>query len=370
MTAGSAAVEEKEEVLVLPGTAENGRHVFSVLVKRSYQIVPGKAAVRADRGTPMVKVDVYYDDGDAETSTVRHETDLVTYKLATDFVVVATAFAPDEQPVTQMNVGIEVAGFGKVLRVTGDRRCVYRADQLPEFTDPEPFTEMEIRYDRAYGGEDIVSDPNLPFYYPRNHRGKGVAVRNIPEVVEGLALPNIEDPDDLLTPERVIIGAYDRWNPQPLPAGFGWYQRTWYPRCSFVGAVPGLMDPDTVMREEELGLVPKGQIALARQFKLPSFDLRFNNGASLGQTFPYLRGDEPVRMRGLTRDGVLDFWLAGDTPRMTLDVGDGPTTLDAVLHTVTVRPDEMELDMVWRGAYEYPGPDWIPQMKTLIARVA
>jgi hypothetical protein len=40
------------------------------------------------------------------------------------------------------------------------------------FSDPERFLEMEIRYDRAYGGRDEKSDPNLPFYYPRNDMGR------------------------------------------------------------------------------------------------------------------------------------------------------------------------------------------------------
>jgi hypothetical protein len=367
-TALAALPARKEEFAVLPGTAENGRHIFAVLVKRTYAIAPGQRAVRAET-KPLVPVDVYYDHGDAETSTVLFETDLTTYKLATDLVFIAKAYAPGAQPVQQMDVGIRVAGRTKILRITGDRYCLYQPGRLPQFTEPAPFTEMEIRYDRAYGGEDVMSDPNLPFFYPRNHRGKGVAIRNIPEVVHGLALPNIEDPADMITPERVIIGAYDQWNPQPLPAGFGWFQRTWYPRASFVGAIPGLMDPDTVMREELLGLVPKGQIALARQFKLPSFDLRFNNGGSLGQILPYLRGDEEISTHGLTQEGRFDFLLPDDAPTISLDTGQGENKLEAVLHTVSVRMDDREVDLVWRGALEYPGPDWIPKMTKLEARI-
>jgi hypothetical protein len=363
-----APVDRKEEMAVLPGTAENGRHVFCVLTKRTYAIHGGGAVSRVE-SRPLVPVDIYYDDGDAETSTVLYETDLTTYKLATDVIVIAKAYAPGGQPVYQMDVGIQIAGRTKALRITGDRYCLHRQNDVPQFTEPVPFTEMEIRYDRAYGGQDVISDPNLSFYYPRNHRGRGVAIRNIPEVVHGLALPNIEDPSDLLTPERVIIGAYDRWNAQPLPAGFGWFQRTWYPRASFVGAVPGLMDPDTVMREEELGLVPRGQIALARQFKLPSFDLRFNNGGSLGQVLPYLEGTELIRTHGLTPDGALEVVLPGDSPRISLDVGGGEQPLAAVLHTVTLRVEDREVDLVWRGAFEYPGPDWIPKMTKLEARV-
>jgi hypothetical protein len=317
----------------------------------------------------MVQVDRYYDGGDAETSTVREETDLVPYKLATDVVVIASARAPDEQPVRWMDAMVGVGARWKAIRVVGDRCCLWRPRRAPDFTDPAPFTAMEIRYDLAYGGEDLVSDPIVPFYYPRNHRGTGVAVTNDRAIVEGLRLPNLEDPYDPLTPERIVLGAPERWVSQPLPQSFGWFQRTWYPRCSFVGAVPGLMDPDTELPEERLGLVPKGQLALARQFKLPSFDVRFNTGASLGLALPYLGGGEEMRLVGLTRDGELRFLLPSDTPRLMLDIGLGENELPVVLHTVSVRVDDGQVDLVWRGAHEYPGVDWLPEMKHMRAEV-
>ncbi len=120
---------------------------------------------------------------------------------------------------------------------------------------------MPIQYERAYGGKDLKSDPEVPFYYPRNDLGTGVVLKNTKETIEGLRLPNIEDPADLLNPDRVIIGTPERWCGQPLPAGLGWFQRTWYPRCSFVGAIPAYVGIDTVLPEEKLGLVPKNQIA-------------------------------------------------------------------------------------------------------------
>jgi hypothetical protein len=228
---------------------------------------------------------------------------------------------------------------------------------------------MPIRYERAYGGRDLVSLPGLEFHYPRNHHGTGVAVRNIPEVVHGLRMPNVEDPADLLTPERVILGEPERWNLQPLPHGFGWYHKTWYPRSSFVGAMPQFVDSTTRLREESLGLVPERQIALARQFKLPSFDSRFYRGASLGLSMPYLQGGERVVLTGLTDDGELEFSLPRDTPSIGLDIGLGMKTPEVVLQTVTIRVDDRELDLVWRGAHPYPGVDWLPEMKTLTLEV-
>jgi hypothetical protein len=293
----------------------------------------------------------------------------VAWKSATDVVVIGKAYAPSAKPVARADVAFEVAGRRKVIRVTGDRRCYFRDNRAPSFSDPVPFTEMEIRYDRAYGGRDLKSVPGLEFYYPRNHMGTGVVLKNVREAVEGLALPNLEDPADPLMPERVILGEPERWNQQPLPQGFGWFQKTWYPRCSFVGAMPPFVDIDEVLREEELGLVPKEQIRLARQFKLPRYDVRFNNGASLGLVLPYLSGGEPVRLTGLTPEGELKFLLPTDRPRAMLDISLGENELEMVLHTVSIRPDDMQVDLVWRGAHEYPSLDWLPEMKHMVAKV-
>lgn len=359
---------------VLPTVDEAGAPVFAVLTKRTYDLVPAgegsRVAVRAERDAPLRAVDEYYDHGDAETSTVRLEADLAPYKVATDVVVIATAHAPQGWWVFDMQAAVDVAGRRKAIRVVGDRRCVYRAGLAPEFTDPEPFTTMPIRYDLAYGGTDAASDPALPFSYPRNHRGRGLAVRNVPKAVDGLALPNFEDPAHPLTPERVVLGEPAAWVDAPMPQGFGWMQRTWYPRCSFVGAVPGLLDPDTVMPEERLGLVPPRQIALARQFRLPSYDVRFNSGASAGMAFPFLTGGELVSLWNLTPDGALHFVLPSDVPRMALDIGAGAQELAPVLHTVCVRVEDAQVDLVWRGALSYPGVDWLPEMRRLVAEVA
>jgi hypothetical protein len=358
-----------EPVQIVAGVDENRQPLFAVLVKRTFAIRSGQPLLRLPGETAFRLIDEYYDHGDPEVCSVKYENDLAPYKLATDVVVVGKAYAPNGTPVAQMSIGVEVDGRRKLLRVFGDRQCRFRENDAPAFTEPIPFTDMEIRYERAYGGKDETSDPERPFYYPRNHLGIGIVLKNLRESVDGLVLPNVEDPQDLLTPERVVLGERDQWNRQPLPQGLGWFQKTWYPRCSFVGAVPGDADPDEVMREEALGLVPRRQMALARQFKLPSFDVRFNNGGSLGLVVPYLKPGALVRLARMTLDGTLSFTLPKDWPRMTLDIGTGENDLRVVLHTLCVRVEDAKVDLVWRGALPYPGPRWLPKMKRLHAEV-
>jgi hypothetical protein len=30
-----------------------------------------------------------------------------------------------------------------------------------------------------------------------------------------------------------------------------------------------------------------------------------------------------------------------------------------------IRMEERQIDLVWRGAVPYPGPDWLPQMRKM-----
>ena len=356
-------------VEIVPGKNDRGDHIFSVIVKRTFRIKHGSAAERCAVDHELRQTNAYYDDGDPEWSTVQYEYELAPYKPLVDIVVIGKAYAPGGEPAARMTASVRVAGREKCIAVFGDRECQYRENMPPAISEPKPFTEMEIRYERAYGGRDQTSDPNIPFFYPRNYMGTGIALRNTNETIQGLALPNLEDPDDLLTPERIVLEGPEGWPKQPLPQGFGWFQHAWYPRCAFAGSYPAYVDVDTVTTEERLGLLPKNHIALAKQFKLPGYQPRLNNGASHGMLFSAIKGDETVSLRGLSPDGLLEFALPGETPEITLDIGFGAQKLEARLDTVSIRPDDLEVDLIWRGACVYQGYSWLPQMKRLDVEV-
>ena len=118
-----------------------------------------------------------------------------------------------------------------------------------------------------------------------------------------------------------------------------------------------------------MGWLVANHIALAKQSRLAPFQAGFNNGASLGLVFGNVRADERIALRGLTPTGLLEFRLPGETPAIGLDLGEGVQTLAPRMHIVSIRPDELELDVVWRGAQTYPGPAWLKQMKRLEAQV-
>jgi hypothetical protein len=76
-----------------------------------------------------------------------------------------------------------------------------------------------------------------------------------------------------------------------------------------------------------------------------------------------------VALGGLTPDGLLRFRLPGERPRITLDIGRGEQELAVQLHTVSIRAEDREFDLVWRGAATYPGYEWLPKMTRLHAEV-
>jgi hypothetical protein len=359
----------EEEKIMLPGQTPEGEYILSVLVKRTYNIVG--AQCERTKPTPLVKGDRFY--GDPKATAVEFEADLIPFKLATDVIFIGKAYALEEKKVQSLLASViidtERNQYRKDILVIGDRECIYN-HPLPSYTDPIPFTEMEICYDRAYGGVDIYSNPDMPCPYPRNPVGTGFVLKNIKPAVQGLKLPNIEDPKDQLTPERLFIEAMENWERQPMPQGLAWYCKYWHPRAALAGIMPADKKYADEMRKEYSKFVPPHQRALYDKTELPIIDFRFFNGASPGLIVPYLRGDEKISLLNLAPNGQQSFSLPSETPQIIMDIGKGEKTLEVVLHTLTIRHQDNQVDLVWRGAMPYQGPEWLPQMKKLDIRIS
>src|SRR5271165_2036563 len=109
----AASIGSSEVKAIVQGKDDKGRSVFSVLVKRTYDIDSGRRVVRTPKARPLVQIDEYYDDGEPEWSTVKYETDFAPFKLATDVVVIGKVFAPGGEPVPELDVTVEVAAHRK-----------------------------------------------------------------------------------------------------------------------------------------------------------------------------------------------------------------------------------------------------------------
>jgi hypothetical protein len=353
--------------MVLPGQTPQGEPILSVLLKRTYDILPGAACRRAQADRPLVPGDMHWDS--PMNSSVLHESDLVPFKLGTDVVLNGKAYAPGGRAVPACQVTFQIADRIKRIHVQGDRVARYVKDGTPAFTDPQPFETLELRYERAYGGTDVQSDRQTPYPYPRNPMGRGFVVANTEAGVDRLPLPNLEDPDDRLTPERLCIGEFAKWTGQPAPTGLGWYAKAWMSRSQYAGVMPGDRATEQELRKAYAQLVPADQREAYLKHQLPDMDFRFFQGATRGLAMSYLKGDESIRTENLSPQGELAFKLPGERPAIGLDIGSGVQQPAVVLHTVMIRMEEGQLDLVWRGAVPYPGRDWLPQMRKMEVQI-
>jgi hypothetical protein len=349
--------------LVLPGQSPDGAYILSVLVKRTFDIVPNGECTPAGEDRAILPGDVFWDD--PMNSSVRYESDFIPFKVATDVVFDGLAHAPDGASTEECLASLQVGERRTTVAVIGDRVARHAGGGTPTFTDPVPFTTMELRYERAYGGTDVYSDPKVPYPYPRNPLGRGFAVRNTPRSVDGLPLPNVEDPSARLTPDGLCLGDYPQWETRPRPAGFAPIPKTWLPRALLAGIMPADRPVEQELRQVYAKLLPEDQRAAYLTHGLRDMDFRFFNGAPEGLVVPYLQGGEWIAAENLSAHGRLQFQLPTAAPRIGLDVGDGIQEPDVVMHTVSIRMEEGQVDLVWCGAVPYRGPEWLPEMRRM-----
>lgn len=367
--------------IFLPGQDPKGNPIYSLLVKRTYDIVAGGICTRAEEDKKLHPSDRHW--GDPMNSSVRFESDHIPYKLQTDIAFDGKAYSPGGLPVQNLTCSMTVLlppdpaslpkhpgvpapaprALRKEILVVGDRICRFVEGGRIAATAPAPFAVMELRGENAYGGVDVWSDPKVPMAYPRNHLGKGFVVKPNPKSLHNLPLPNIEDPKDRITAERLCIQEMTMWEKQPLPTGLGWASKMAPPRSSLAGVMPGDVALEKELREANAALLDKKNRDLYMANPLPRMDFRYFNGAFL--TAPYLAGDETIRLENLTPEGLLEFRLPGDVPKMRIDMGLGPQDPSSVLHTVQIRGEDRQVDMLWRACVPYPGMDWLPQMVKL-----
>jgi len=132
-----------------------------------------------------------------------------------EVLVSGKCFAPEGKSIPAQQVTIQVGSVHKSLYVFGDRFWKKTGVATRVITDPVPFTEMEILYQGAFGGEGFARNPS----------GKGFAEINDDSGRKILPLPNIEYPD------RLIASPGDH----PEPAGFGPLNPSWPQQTRFQG---------------------------------------------------------------------------------------------------------------------------------------
>ncbi len=307
------------DVVMLPMMGPGDTTSLTVIAKATYGFSSG-ATELATNQIPISFADQFYDE--EEGGGIRYESDMVPFKPNTDVVLSSSAYAPEGEPVSELDVALKVGAIEKRLKVFGKRLWNFKGILSKRYvsTEAKPFVKCPIRYSNAFGGMDQSSGE----YCDQNLIGKGFYSTKGKEKLNGRPLPRIEDPAHL------INSPLDH----PTPVGFGFYHRAWQPRASYAGTF------DDAWRVDRSPMLPK------------NFDARYYNGAHPDlQSKGYLHGDESVKLTHLTPEGLLEFDLPGVVPTCSV-TRKGRKEVEAItlnLDTVYIEPDDRSLCLVWRG---------------------
>jgi hypothetical protein len=370
------------ELLWCVAAPPQGRLLLAGFAKRTYAIGDGKLSL-ADEQCPLVIEPEVGEEGDELPSWLEDDTDLLAPKAATDVIVAGAAYAPE--PTKQLFVSVAVGRSVRRLQVHGERRVEIDSAGRLRFSSPEPFDSVPLCPQNAYGGRDLYGQwaleedeqgrrlIDLPeslrpretvwlYEYPRNPVGRGFFLDVDRQRVAGELLPQVEDPSDLLTPDRLFRAAPTAWIDAPIPGLLGWMHHSWYPRL--VRYLGHMLDHDPPVGElREAGLADGDDLRLDYGHPVDGHEQdgvhpRALQGAAPGLAVERLRGDELVVLENLHPDRPrIELSLPAERPKFSIRPSDVEAlTPEAVLQTVRLEPDRERLSLTWTGAVPLLGP--------------
>lgn len=340
--------------------------LLACIAKRTYSFSPtGKLSV-ADHQTPLLVEPELTDHPVDSLAELLDDTDYCAPKDATDILVRGTARA--RKKTRDLYVAVALGKAVRRLRVSGERRAEVTPDGAVRFTSPEPFEELPLSLRAAYGGYDEYAQDRLApplqehiyalghkpvgmFAYPRNPTGTGYFIDYERPRANGAKLPRVEDPQDLLTPERFFVPVPEAWMDQPIAASFGPQHHACYPRyVRLFGDLLPRLPPQRRLREMDLGCGTD----LEKPPALGQGEIhpRGLQSAAPGLALERLRGDELCILQNLTTESEeVRLNLPGEAPRFGLEVPDVKKVFapKPVLQTVRIDADRREISLTWCG---------------------
>jgi len=303
-------------------------HSLTLIVKGTFDLKPDQTATPSEEQLFLAGDEFYLDDDEMQGSP-RYEADFAYFKPRADLLLVGKCHAPRGKPIPACQVTFRVGEKSRSLAVFGDRYWKRNALGVQTITEPEPFTEMELRYENSFGGQD----------YKYNPVGKGHRKEETNAGKNMRLLPNVEAPDSLIDSPRS----------RPQPAGFGPLGRMWEQRFSRMGTYKGKW------LEERWPWFPT------------DFDWgHFNAAPPEMQLEGYLRGDEALYFQNLHPEQArYQSRLPGLRVRCFVNTATEVETDQArfdevsmVLDTLWIDMDAQKLVLVWRGWTEVLSEDY------------
>jgi len=352
-----------------------GIPMVGLVLKRTYRIGSrgGWEPVADEEQEVVVEDEIPYEDTEPPFLSPIFHSDDTLFRPRTDVVVQGSAWAPGS-PVNRLTVRFRIAELRRDIVVSGLRNVERAPGGELRFTEPEPFESIPLRYDRAYGGVDLKrwletrtkteadlqrAMPGLPlasassYHYPRNPAGVGFVIDAADYDPADLLVPNLEFEHDPITPSRLSVLSPERWPRAPLPAAMDWQACDWFPRHAFLGLHDLVADYAGPLAERDLGWVPSDLLATGSLLHGHAPRPEYGQGASAGMSIDLplesLRAGVPVKLVNMRAERPeLSMELPRDWPAAKLGLG-GPTMTDLTpkLNAVVIRPDDLEVVMVW-----------------------
>ncbi len=293
---------------------QEGIDTLYLIVKAGFNI--GPKSTLCDQQQAPFEADVYW--GEPESSSLKYASDYHTGKPGTDIAMIGVACAPDKKSVKQLDVRLSVGEVSKSVTVFGNRQW-----QNGVATDPVPFETMPMVYEKSFGGMHLV-EGEIDSVEERNPLGCGYAGSRKSAEMNGVPLPNLEDPRNLIRD----------WTDSPAPAGFGFCSPAWMPRAAYAGSY------DEAWKTNRAPYLPE------------DFDSRFLNMAHPDLVCTdYLQGGEAVSISGMHPNGDLNFSLPRVELLSRLNLGERQDSAEFRLETLLLEPNLLEMNLVWKAAY-------------------
>ena len=360
--------------LILSARLPDGRSYLALLARRSYRIRPGARAIPSGEDAAIPREDEYAPStSPGAKDRLVHESDACgVLKPLTDVLLRGSAHARG-RAVKVLETGLQVDRARKAVRVWGDRKIDLGEGGAPFYGEPATFTSLPLVYDHAFGGCDEVATQRqadacraagevaLPgvVSYPRNDAGRGYVVDTIPDRLRGTLAPNLEDPTDPVTADRLLSPTVDDWIDLPVAACYGPIDVFTFPRAMFF-IPPEFSAPRRAVHEVALGGLLREDLARTPALDAPP-DPRVYNAAPAGLAVCRLRGGERVSLWNLhPQHEFFEFDLPGEAPRLVVELpGVGARELAPALHTILIEPDHDRVTLAWAAWLEVavPYPD-------------
>lgn len=177
--------------------------------------------------------------------------------------------------------------------------------------------------------------------------GKGYVVVN--ELAHGIALPNLEDPRQLLRPETLITGDPRRWYLQPLPACYECTNFGMFARYAWLGLEAWFSPPaDAPLREVEMGLLPTNwsELPQLRVGTSPLPPLALQEGP-MGMVYPDLAPGTPIIVEGMHPELPHVGFPLPTPPELSFYIDGKVYEVETELQTVLMMPDAGQVTLAY-----------------------